>query len=149
MRCFVLRARVLGLGLCALICALSQGCGGGEAPPELFPVTGKVTYQGKPVPGAKIMFFLDAKENLKKPSPERPYGEADADGNYELTWGEGEGAPEGKYKVSITALQPYGPEDDTELKPPSLIPDKYQSPTSSGLTAVVKDGDNVLNFELD
>jgi hypothetical protein len=147
MRCFVLRERVWGLGVCALICALCQSCGG-EAPPELFPVSGRVTYQGKPVPGAKVMFFLDAKENLKQPSPERPYGEADDDGNYELAWGEGEGAPEGKYKVSIMALKPYGPEDDTELKPPSLIPEKYQSPASSGLTAVVKDGDNVVNFEL-
>jgi hypothetical protein len=153
MRCSVVRHRVLGLGLWTLLYALG-GCGSGEKIPELFPVTGKVTYQGKAVPRATVVFVpeVQAKRNPKEAAPAvgRIAGETDDDGNYVLAWNEkADGAPEGKYKVVITAVEPFGPEDDDEKKRANLIPDKYGSPATSGLSAVVKDDDNVSNFNLE
>ena len=84
-----------------------------------------------------------------KPPAERPSGETDDQGEYDLGWGEHDGAPVGKYKVVIYAYAPYGPGDDEEQKPPSLIPEKYNNPNSSGLARDVKDTDNVFNFELE
>lgn len=151
MRCFVVRRRVLGLGFCALLCASVLGCGSGKETPSLFPVTGKVTYQGKPVVGATVVFVPDAKPDSKSQLAERISGETDDDGNYAILWGERvEGAPEGKYKVVVTAVEPFVDGEDSEAPRTNLIPDNYGNPQTSGLTAVVKDedGENVANFEL-
>ena len=152
MRCFVDLKLVLGLVLCALICAGGSGCGSGIEVPPLFSVTGKVTYQGKPVPGATIIFSPEAPSKTgkgKDPLIEKIAGETDDDGNYVLVWGEkNDGAPPGKYKVSIAAVEPFGPDDDSEAPRKNLLPDVYASPQTSGLTWVVKEEDNVANFDL-
>lgn len=143
-------ARTLACGLCAVVIVSSLGCGSGVKPPELFPVSGKVTYQGRPVPGAKLV-FIPAKEDPKKPPTLRANGETDADGVYELTWGQEQiaGSPAGSFKVFIIAYQAVDATHDSETAPPSLIPEKYNSPVTSGLTAIVKeDGENVANFDL-
>ena len=62
--------------LVAVLCLLAAGCGG-PSRPETVPVSGRVTYQGKPVPMGQIMFY---------PDQGRPAtGAIDADGNYRLT----------------------------------------------------------------
>ncbi len=114
-------------------------------------MTGKVTYQGKAVPGAKVS-FIPANEDPKKPSPAgRAGGETDADGAYELAWGKDQlaGCPAGNFKVIIFAYQDLGDKADDEVKPPSLIPEKYNNPMTSGLKATVKEDDNEINFNLD
>jgi hypothetical protein len=112
-------------------------------------VSGKVTIAGKPVPGARVVFVPTTKDDPKKPPSTCPAGEADAEGNYTLMWGDNEGAQAGNYKVIIMAFQKHGPGDDTDARPPSLIPDRYTTPASSGLEAVVKEEDeNVANFDL-
>ena len=154
MRLFVIRHRVRGL--VALICGLSLGCGGGEKVPPLFSVTGKVTFQGKPVAGATVIFVPEvppatakSKKDADQPVVKQAAGEADDDGNFELLYGEKHvGAPAGKYKVAITAVEPLGEGDDSEDRRPSRIPEKFGNPMTSGLTAVVKDEDNVVNFNL-
>src|SRR5437868_4956751 len=102
MRLFVIRHRVWGL--LALICGLSLGCSGGEKVPPLYPVTGKVTFQGKPVAGATVIFVPEVppgqkgKKDADQPVAKQAAGEADDDGNYELLYGEKHaGAPAGKY----------------------------------------------------
>ena len=148
MRLFMVQSRVMAVGLCASIWLSSLGCSGGTKGPDLYPVSGKVTFQGKPLAGAKLM-FISAAEDPKKPPAERPAAETDAEGSYELTWGDEAGAPAGKYKVMIFAFKEVDDTHDSESKPPSLIPEKYNSPAGSALTAVVKeDGENVANFDL-
>lgn len=148
----VVLARTVVCGLLTVLILSSLGCGGGEKPPPLFPVSGKVTYQGKPVPGAKLA-FIPANEDPKRPSAAgRASGETDADGEYELAWGVDQiaGSPAGKFKVIIFAFQAVDDQHDSETKPPSLIPEKYDSPITSGLTATVnEDDDNVVNFNLE
>lgn len=156
MKSVVVCRRVVGWALCSLICALGLGCGGEKLPP-LYSVTGKVTYNGKAVPGATIMFFPE----VAKPGPKAKKGEAnqiiprriksltDDDGNYELTFGEDhDGAPAGKYKVGISAID-FEPGDDEDEVRPNKVPGIYGNPETSGFTAVVKeDGENVFNFDM-
>lgn len=152
-RRFLVVARTIVYGLCLAACV--EGCGGGDTTP-VVPVTGKVTFQGKPLAGASIVFVpadFDPTKPVKKGenvSLERPGGQTDADGAYELMYFEQTGAPPGKYKVSITAYQARADGDDEESMPPSLIPVKYANPATSGLKADVKEeGENVFNFPLE
>jgi hypothetical protein len=147
---FNILARTVAVSLGTVVIMSSLGCGSSIKAPDLHPVSGTVTFQGIPVPGAKLV-FIPANENPAKPSIERSAGETDAEGSYELTWGvdEAAGSPAGKFKVIIFAFQDVDSSYDSETKPPSLIPEKYNSPVLSGLTADIKeDADNVINFEL-
>ena len=155
MYCRMICSRVLGLGLCALICALVSGCGGEKVPP-LFSVTGKVTYNGKAVPGATVMFFPDVvvgpkskKDDGPPPPMNRPSGKTDDEGNYELFWNDDHvGVPAGKYKIGISAVD-FEPGDDEDEVRPNKVPAKYGNPDKSGFKHEVKaDGDNVFNFDL-
>jgi len=153
MRCFAVRNRALGLAFCAVIGGVGlAGCGGDELkPPPLFPVSGTVTYQGKPVPGATVVFIPEGKVKAKDPARLRPFGTADEQGNYSIAWSEEhEGAATGKYKVGISAVEAVNDEEgDSQTKPANAIPDKYGNPSTSGLTATVtEDGENVFNFDL-
>ena len=117
-------------------------------------VTGTVTYNGKPVADASIVFLPKTKDTRAAVAV------TDASGYYSLnTSGELAGAIVGPFQVSIVARAPYdGPVPEgvspayakelyqNEGKP--LIPEKYFSPQTSGLTADVKPGDNRFDFEL-
>ncbi|HEY2251236.1 MAG TPA: hypothetical protein VGH74_09255 [Planctomycetaceae bacterium] len=147
----VVLARTVLCGLAAVLILSSLGCGGAEKPPPLFPVSGKVTYQGKAVPGAKLM-FIPADEDPKNPSlGRRASGETDADGAYELWWGKDQvaGCPAGQFKVVIFAYQDLGDKADDEVKPPSLIPEIYNSPATSGLLKTVNEDENEIDFNLE
>jgi hypothetical protein len=140
--------RARACGLCLMAALSSWGCGSvKESVPDLVPVSGKVTYQGKALADASITFVpADAEEEPTELGRIlRPAGKTDAEGAYELAWGEQAGAPPGKYNVMITAFKPS---DDDDVKPESLIPEQYTSPKTSGLTRNVKDGENVFDFDL-
>ena len=142
---------------------LVAGCGGGtSAPPApVFPVSGVVTYKGKPLSGADITFTSDTANRSA-------FGRTDDEGRYRLTtFSSNDGAVEGKQSVIIAkyaATAPavpepaveseeyippgYGPEEKKEETKPE-IPEKYGSPETSGLIAVVNaPGPNEINFEL-
>jgi hypothetical protein len=142
-------ARRAARGLCVVVCCVSFGCGEPkETVPELVGVTGKVTFQGRPLADASVTFVpTDGEEEpTERNRILRPAGKTDAEGAYELAWGEITGAPPGKYTVIVTAFKES---DDDEVKPESLIPEIYGSPKTSGLAKVVKeDGDNVINIDL-
>jgi hypothetical protein len=139
-----LGGRASGLLLVGLL--VSVACQTGCAPKgdlTTAPVSGKITYKGQPVPTGTIMF-------VPGEGPAAT-GEIAKDGSYTLsTYSNGDGAVLGAHKVSITALQNVGaglPEQKSGT-PPSLIPKKYISDMTSGLTAEVKQTDNVVNFDL-
>lgn len=131
--------------LLAAACLADVGCSKKEEIPELVSVTGKVTFQGQPIPNASIS-FVASDEDVEATEIVRPSGKTDDNGEYELSWKDLEGAPPGKYAVMIMAFKDT---DDDEVKPESLIPVKYNSPKTSGLTAVVNENrENVFNFDL-
>lgn len=78
-----------------LLLALA-GCG--SSGPTIVPVSGTLTYKGKPVPHAAIRFM---------PENGRPSaGETDEEGRFTLSYDrEHEGAVVGKHKVWVSALR--------------------------------------------
>jgi hypothetical protein len=139
-RGLLIRAAIPSLLLGFAVAAV--GCGGNERKTAV--VTGKVTYKGKPVPTGTITFVP------KTPGPPAT-GELRPDGTYTLTtYRDGDGAVLGEHTVMITALQDMSdrlPEDRNPLPPP-IIPSKYSSVSTSGLTATVEDKENAIDFNL-
>src|SRR5438034_1873912 len=77
------------------------GCSGNRPMPkefgQLYPVEGKVTFDGKPLRGGNVTFFAldhDAKQL-------QPMGLIDGEGNYYVSSYEKKGAPAGKYRVTV------------------------------------------------
>jgi hypothetical protein len=120
----------------AIACiAVTAGCGPQRAErPDRALVTGKVTYQGKPVPGGIITFMVTTG------SGNTAGGMLRADGSFYM-----EDAPIGENQITI----------DTEAIKPELgsryvqLPEKYLSPEKSGLTFDVKAGENQADFALE
>jgi hypothetical protein len=108
-------------------------------------VTGKVTYQGKPVPKGTIAFVPVAAGGRNATGLIAP------DGTYRLQTEEpNDGAQLGEYRVSISAradeVLDYTP--PVPIPPKRLAPEKYENPENSGLKATVVRGSNVFDFDL-
>jgi hypothetical protein len=129
-----------GAVLCLIGLLLLVGCG--EQRIKTAPVKGTVTYKGRPVPHGTVMFQPD----------DGPAATGEIrDGAYVLkTYRDGDGAVLGKHKVTVISLDDQAnrlPEDRSPL-PPAIVPLKYSFPDKSGLTAVVEDKPNVIDFPL-
>jgi hypothetical protein len=122
------------------------GCG--PSRPRTVVVSGTVTYKKVPVQGASILFAPKGKGNPALAT-------TDVDGKYRLrTFAQGDGAIPGDYVVSITACirEAAATGAARPAKPPKitwLIPEKYASVRTSGLTATVAPGQQEFNFDLD
>jgi hypothetical protein len=116
-------------------------------------VSGRITYKDQPVPKATVSFTPKAKDARSA------IGITDNDGYYHLTTTDPrDGALVGEHVVGIVARAPYdGPlppgagaamleELETQGKP--LIPERYFTSATSGLTANVKAGSNTVDFKL-
>src|SRR5688500_12711484 len=108
-------SRVLGVVIISSAAALI-GCGGGSAHkgPEkqgTVPASGILTYRGKAVPNATVVFqAIDGKVSS--------HGSTDGAGTFRLsTYGAQDGAPAGRYKVTVAAGGPQ----ETE---PGVLPDE-------------------------
>jgi hypothetical protein len=111
------------------------GCGPQRVErPDRARVTGKVTYNGKPVQGGVIVFhsISDSKKSGG--------GSLKEDGSYSVT-----NVPIGEAQVTV----------DTESLKPHLgslyvkLPDRYMSSEESGLTFTVEAGENSKDFVLE
>lgn len=140
--------------LLSIVAAASLGCRSEE--PVLIPgrsptipVHGKITFEGTPIEGATVMFFS---EKLMITS----YGKTNASGQYHLTTYEpGDGAPAGRYQVSVKKIEQtiVEPSDHPTLPPKTktsqLLPTQYSDYESSDLRAVVAEGGtNAFLFNL-
>lgn len=110
-----------------------------------YPVTGTVTYQGRPMPKAIITFY-PVNQGLVQVAPR---GISDANGNYHLTTRtQGDGAPPGEYRVTI-----YWPEepcpanpDDADPLPPDRLKNAYSHAEKSPLVVQVLNEQNNMDF---
>lgn len=101
-------------------------------------VEGKVLGQdGKPLERATVVFHpTDTSQKFPKPR-----GITDAQGQFVLsTYDTNDGAPAGKYKVTIE--QWY--RDNPDLAPTNHLPAELGSETSSGIEVHLSNGTNVL-----
>jgi hypothetical protein len=124
--------------MAGLFC-FAVGCGGSG--PELAPVTGVVTLDGKPVEGKQVSFtpktFTPDTESGRS-----SVGFTDKDGRYELYYtAQKKGALITEHIVTIATPEGIYP------PVPENIPSKYRIDTE--LTAVVEDTNNVIDFPLE
>ncbi len=106
-----------------VVTAMIAGCG--QSGPEILPVTGVVTLDGKPLDQARVVFV---------PDKGRPaVGLTDSSGQYKLQFNETKwGALSGPHKVQITTeRQASGGEGGEPLIPAQkeLLPKKYNEST--------------------
>lgn len=147
--------------ICGCLFVVAAGCGKKAGPDlPLVPVSGRVTFDGKPLTGAMIAFASDLGQVSGR------YGSGavtDEKGCYQLQTGKKPGALEGTYTVTISRVaSPSGgatPSADghdlEQLRHQGLIvetmPARYSNPQQSQLKAVVepgkKDGQSV-DFDL-
>ena len=116
------------VGLCAVVCTVLFGCGGGGD--QLTPVEGKVTVNGAPLGTGSVSFHPDAAKGNS--TPHIPVGNLDAHGNYKVMSATQEGAPLGWYEVTVSAQEPIDPKNPY-APPKHLINPKYSDLSNSGL----------------
>jgi hypothetical protein len=114
--------------------------------PKTFPVGGKVTYKGQPVPKGTVTFQPD--------DGQAAVGEIQADGSYRLTtFAPGDGALPGHHRVFVianTADPSKMPGSSPGWTPPKdLVPKKYNTAKTSGLEATVSQDKKDIDFNLD
>jgi hypothetical protein len=144
------------LALLLLAIPFAPGCGGDANSPDLHPVSGTVTMDGKPLDSATV-FFRPSGTTKGTGS----FGKTDASGKYTLrTDRGGEGAVEGTYDVMISrevnadgtpvadvAVDPNAPAEaggGLRESVPAAYSD-YQRPT---LNATVPPGGTTADFAL-
>ncbi len=130
---FTISRMRLGLHLALLVAALPiplAGCTRNDRP-ALASVHGKVTLQGRPLPGASIVFQPDDGKSS--------HAVTDEQGRYELVYLPGaNGAVIGRHRVTITTA--------TEEAPDERLPARYHR--ESELIREVTSGDNPIDFDL-
>lgn len=130
---------------------VTAGCGDKAKEQEKLPTSparGIVRHKGGPVSNASVNFIsLDGKV--------RAHGTTDGVGSFVLsTYGHQDGAPPGRYKVTVAVNTVKEIEPGVlEPEPPggfkSLIPTKYASPnTTDILVEVTEGGKNDFTIEL-
>lgn len=149
--------------LLSLFCCITAGCGTEQQSIEpVFPVSGVITFNGKPVVGADVTFFNAERKRSA-------FGRTNDRGEYQLTtFSLNDGAVEGKAVLTVSKF--VAPPETTKeadidseaYEPPVVggrqakpkkakpeLPERYSSQATSGLIAVITpDGPNNLNFDL-
>lgn len=154
--------RQVGAQLAAAAVVVSAvGCGGGDRV-EVYPVSGTVMYEGKPMVGGGSIAFVPTTPRPGKTAG----GEIRADGTYELsTYSPGDGSIPGDFRVVVTQVVETEPESTpdsdgsgsaqptpnaaTVVDQADRIPQVYADHRNSPLTATVEaTSANQLNFDL-
>ena len=133
------------LRLLAALLALAATLSGCAPREVLGRITGKVTFQGQPVPEG-VVLFRNREKAVYMTAELKP------DGSYVVRRATGEGLPPGSYEVMINPPledAPMGPAlEPPKIKPYPNIPQKYRSYESSGLSVTVHEGENPFDVEM-
>jgi hypothetical protein len=157
--------KILIFSTALFLTASLPGCGGGLDDAYTGPtgtVTGTVKLDGNPVSTACNISFLNLEKGYNASA------RTGTDGSYELKFKDGTAnVPVGKYNVTVLsdssgaaqlspaeameqsmAQQEKGAADAVVGGANGPIPQKYSSPTTSGLSFEVKEGDNSIDIPL-
>ena len=137
---FFLRRAALSMLAFSLLALATAGCGKSTGS-----VSGKVTYQGKALPGGYVNFLSQGEKQVTKSSS------IQSDGSYAVS-----GLPVGPAKISVQGLKARrlaslpgqgGKENKVEQKE-VYVPDKYGNTETSSLTYEVKPGSQPHDIDL-
>lgn len=143
------------LGWLIVVLGVADGCG--DSRPRLAPVSGSITYKGNAVEAGTVTFY--------PVSGGRPaIGRIETDGSYRMSsFSPGDGVAPGEYRVSVESrnaarASPSFKTFEEELAHDGVldsgasvawrVPEQFARPDTSGLTAVVANASNVIDFEL-
>lgn len=102
----------------------------------VYPVKGKVHFEGTPTPDAAVVFYLIEGKKMTRAADAL----VEADGSFALsTYKAFDGAPAGQHAVSVVWREGAGP---------NRLPDRYANPATSGLRVQVKSEPNDFAFDL-
>ncbi|MGE3314647.1 MAG: BON domain-containing protein [Planctomycetaceae bacterium] len=105
----------------------------------VYPVKGKLTFEGEPTPGAFIVLHPVGHELPKDATPK---ARVSPDGTFKIgTFSNGDGAPEGEYILTAEWKKLVTKDGDT-LPGPNVIPNEYSDAKTSQLRVKVAKGDN-------
>lgn len=127
--------------------------------PELVPVTGKVTMNGKPLGNVKVDFQPDPDKGT---TGQGSTGTTDADGNFKLLFQTDKpGVILGHHRVIIVDLEPYGnvfvgrgdyrtdaPGGPKETPKKSRVPDQYSKLANTPFKQEVTKGMGPVTFDV-
>jgi hypothetical protein len=112
-----------------------SGCAEPQVP--VFPVSGKVTYQGKPPAGALIVLHA---QNVDDTSGVAPSGVVKNDGSFAITVYEpDDGAPPGEYVATIQWRKMVNGPGGSGAGP-NVFPTTYANPKTSPIKVTVGNG---------
>jgi 3',5'-cyclic AMP phosphodiesterase CpdA len=110
------------------------------------PCTGTITFQGKPVSGASVVFH--SYNSTSKKYSRVADAMTNSDGTFVAsTYTANDGVPVGEYKVTVTWQEPRF--DITGKPTPNRLPPRYASPQETPLSVRVEALKNVLDFGLE
>jgi len=130
--------------LAAALALTAVSCGNKN---NLYPVSGKVMYQGAPAAGAAVFFYRQGVDPMNE---HMTMGLVQEDGSFELVRGSlGKGAPPGEYDVAIEWKQVFGQSKGRPQHGPDKLQGRYADPKHPLLHATVEAKTNDLPpFEL-
>lgn len=130
--------------LVAAAVVLAVGCSDGGR--ERFPVHGRVTFNGKPVAEAMVVFHRQAGVSDDR---QKPIAVTDPNGTFALTTDRpGDGAAPGKYAITVELRAERMVGEELVREGRNLLPARYARPESSGLTCHVEGQVDALAIDL-
>lgn len=129
-----------------LLVVLVCGCNASDRL-ETYPVTGKVFQGGQPAVGATVLFHRSDVSKKTDAFLALPKGVVTEDGTYFLTSFEHrDGAPEGKYRVTVSWPQELSDSYDPEEQgmAPDRLNGRYDNPSESTIEREVSANNNEL-----
>ncbi|HUR54530.1 MAG TPA: metallophosphoesterase [Gemmataceae bacterium] len=114
-----------------------------------FPVSIRVTLDGKPAPGVTVSF-----QRLNKDKQPEAYvtvcdGMTDEKGQLKMTtYSQFDGSPVGEFVVTFAKTARGGYYDTDHEGEKSQLPERYKSPTTAAFKVTVKEGANEFNDDL-
>lgn len=151
-----------GLAVAAIV--LGGACNRGASKPKTYPVTGTVSLNGQPVPGATVNFTPKEQAPPGQSGPQAASAVTDEQGKYQIgTFAKGDGALPGEYLVSVTKYEGGAPAaggsgSEEEYRPPlpgeeapvpkNVLPPQYANPNTSGLSVKVEAKANTYDITL-
>jgi hypothetical protein len=129
--------------LAALAALVLSGCGQKKLQVErhaVYPVEGEVIWKEKPLAGAHLEFYPLGWSLYS--FTHTPMAVTGKDGRYRVgTYDKEDGAPAGKYAITITCLDP---KVIGMYSTSNILPKQYGDPKTSGLEVEIVEGTNAL-----